>query len=202
MSYRYRFAYVNKEKVDELKDMPYSELCEHIKETNPSLYCEDEDYFEASSLLGQTEFFDFGDCDFYKEIAKTSIPLFTIKDTSEKFEHYDFRICDRTTFLVAIDEMRKIIRDYFIGLSEDINDAKRHFDEKIREWSMFSDYTDCSGLSESAKENLNTLQLPYSLSLGTNEIVSSWRYEYAIFELVRFYKTFDWENNYLIFYGW
>ena len=29
-----------------------------------------------------------------------------------------------------------------------------------------------------------------------------WSYEYAIFELVRLYKIFDWENNDLVLVGW
>ena len=33
---------------------------------------------------------------------------------------------------------------------------------------------------------------------GTN----SWSYEYSIFELVRLYKTFDWENDNLVLMGW
>jgi hypothetical protein len=33
-------------------------------------------------------------------------------------------------------------------------------------------------------------------------IVSSWKYEYAQFELVRIYKTFDWEKDVMIYYGY
>lgn len=29
-----------------------------------------------------------------------------------------------------------------------------------------------------------------------------WDYEYAIFELVRLYKSFDWENDELVLVGW
>jgi len=28
------------------------------------------------------------------------------------------------------------------------------------------------------------------------------QYEYAIFNLVYIYRTFDWENDYLIYSGW
>ena len=33
-------------------------------------------------------------------------------------------------------------------------------------------------------------------------LVSSWLYEHTIFDLVRIYKTFDWENKCLLFMGW
>jgi hypothetical protein len=33
-------------------------------------------------------------------------------------------------------------------------------------------------------------------------ITNSWLYEHQIFELVRLYKTIDWDNKCLLFYGW
>ena len=42
----------------------------------------------------------------------------------------------------------------------------------------------------------------FDLSEDTQVITSSWKYEYSIFELVRIYKTFDWENNHLVYYGY
>jgi hypothetical protein len=45
-----------------------------------------------------------------------------------------------------------------------------------------------------------TLMKPYDLTNG-DEVTTSWKYEYAIFELVRIYKTFDWKKNVMIYYG-
>ena len=43
-------------------------------------------------------------------------------------------------------------------------------------------------------------------AINTNKekecLVSSWLYEHTIFDLVRIYKTFDWENKCLMFMGW
>lgn len=33
-------------------------------------------------------------------------------------------------------------------------------------------------------------------------VARSWKYEYAIFNLVYIYRSFDWENDYLIYSGW
>lgn len=46
--------------------------------------------------------------------------------------------------------------------------------------------------------------LPYYLDEEhtDGEIVKSWQYEYAIFNLVYIYRTFDWENDYLIYSAW
>jgi hypothetical protein len=42
---------------------------------------------------------------------------------------------------------------------------------------------------------------PYDLNRD-DEVTTSWKYEYAIFELVRIYKTFDWKKNVMIYYGY
>lgn len=44
--------------------------------------------------------------------------------------------------------------------------------------------------------------VPFNLDDGKDEVTSSWKYEYSIFELVRIYKSFDWENNVMIHYGY
>jgi hypothetical protein len=42
--------------------------------------------------------------------------------------------------------------------------------------------------------------LPYKLD--SEDLVSSWKYEYAIFNLINLYKTFDWKKNVMIYYGY
>ena len=42
---------------------------------------------------------------------------------------------------------------------------------------------------------------PFDLNYD-RELVSSWKYEYAIFNLVNLYKTFDWKRNVMIYYGY
>lgn len=61
-----------------------------------------------------------------------------------------------------------------------------HVKSMSREWGVGSTYYDDSR--------------PYNLEEG-EAISSSWKYEYAQFELVRIYKSFNWENNKMIYYG-
>jgi len=42
--------------------------------------------------------------------------------------------------------------------------------------------------------------LPYKLD--SKDLVSSWKYEYSIFNLINLYKTFDWKKNVMIYYGY
>lgn len=43
---------------------------------------------------------------------------------------------------------------------------------------------------------------PIDLDESRERITGDWSYEYAIFELVRVYKAFDWENDELVLIGW
>jgi hypothetical protein len=49
---------------------------------------------------------------------------------------------------------------------------------------------------------INAQHYPYNMDVTREGLVSSWLYEYEIFELVLLYRTFDWDKNVLIFYGW
>jgi hypothetical protein len=42
---------------------------------------------------------------------------------------------------------------------------------------------------------------PYNLEKGVS-VTNSCKYEYAIFDLVRLYKSFDWDNNIVFYYGY
>lgn len=42
---------------------------------------------------------------------------------------------------------------------------------------------------------------PYNLIEG-DAVTKSLKYEYAIFELVKIYKAFDWKKNVMVFYGY
>ena len=43
---------------------------------------------------------------------------------------------------------------------------------------------------------------PIDLDETRERITGDWLYEYAIFELVRVYKEFDWEHDALVLVGW
>ena len=42
----------------------------------------------------------------------------------------------------------------------------------------------------------------YDLNLENPNIASSWFYEFQIFDLVCIFKSFDWDNNVMLFLGW
>ena len=43
---------------------------------------------------------------------------------------------------------------------------------------------------------------PYNLRENSKDIVNVMITEYEIFEMVRIYKSIDWEKDVVVFYGW
>lgn len=43
--------------------------------------------------------------------------------------------------------------------------------------------------------------VPYNLK-ENGDMITSWKYEYSIFNLVILYRTFDWKRNVMIYYGY
>lgn len=85
-------------------------------------------------------------------------------------------------------EFFKIKKEIDEHYEEPIRNLFYYFYSKKREWDNDCDF-----------------HLPYRLDETgqvDGNIVSSWKIEYVIFELVYIYRTFDFENNFLIYSGW
>lgn len=111
---------------------------------------------------------------------------------------YDFDVyeeCEAEFHIMTKEKLRDIIKDYhyknhkyFKDLYEgdDLEQIKNYLRTKLREWG------DSSSRQPYWLDQKNT----------DGEIASSWLYEYAIFNLVYIYRTFDWKNDYLIYSAW
>ncbi|MDG1949255.1 MAG: hypothetical protein P8J32_00320 [bacterium] len=117
---------------------------------------------------------------------------FGIQDDIEEFytkfkEGYDdceFHVITKEGYLKIIEWYRLQILNFYKELLAKDEEAKdADLSSKIREWEgRFGE--------------------PYNLDEERKEIVSSWKYEYAVFELVIVLKSFDWENNVMVWYGY
>ena len=195
MGYRYRFASVKKSFIDKVKDAKPEALIDYIKYATEDGYDEEENFISMYACFNQNEFFDFGDFDGCVEILKSGKPVFSNVKTQELFEENDLVLCDKETFLFAINLIRKQIYEYFKGLYDASDNERLHaIDRKISIW----------GKKEDLKEGEDRFlinSVPYNTD-SVDNLVTSNLWEYNLFELVYHYKNFDWENNYLIFYGW
>ena len=203
MGYRHRFAYVGKGVIDAVRDMSVEELKAYLATNNPEGYDKDEDYFCPYALLGQTEFFDFGkNCNFAADLIVRAAPLFSNPQTQGATD--GFVVCSKDDFKFVIEEYRKLIYNYFKECERrSYMLMQAHFHSKVETWGNFSEEVlNFENMTPEEAAKIDEIYRPYNLSEESDTIVRSWDYEYEIFELVRLYKTFDWENRALLFYGW
>lgn len=127
--------------------------------------------------------------------------LFTSEELKERYSDDGFALLTKDDFKSVIEFYRQKIIAWFESLlnidericfSEELTkeqyqfkELKREVQDKIDSWS--GKYF---GIS------------PIDLDESRERITDDWSYEYAIFELVRVYKAFDWENDDLVLVGW
>jgi hypothetical protein len=141
-------------------------------------------------------------------------PVFKNKETQKYFvEEQDFYIVKQEFVLHLIEHYTKLVKDYYKKILNDFydgNKSKAEFmtskDLPITEQEMTSIYTLINHVRDMALEwgvsGWFEDTIPYDVDLSNSRVVSSWKYEYEIFELVRIYKTFDWKRNVMIYYGY
>lgn len=178
MGYRVRLGQIPKEVKEKVVGKTYKEVVEIFGTT--AIYRELEGYeqlYEIGKYVdyseGREPFFDF---DVYEEVES------------------EFDILTKEGLAIIIDKYRIGIADYYKEMHEKmlsltpavIREVQNHFRSYTQEWDDSYDIK------------------PYYLDeeKSDGEISSSWKSEYAIFNLVYIYRTFDWDKNYLIYSGW
>jgi hypothetical protein len=101
----------------------------------------------------------------------------------------EFWIMSKDGLLAIIQDYHKKIHDHYKDLLEEKEDRENFLRSRVREW-------------DAPEKNFGIR--PYYLDEEhvDGEVVRSWQYEYAIFNLTYIYRHFDWENDYLIYSGW
>lgn len=172
MGYRNYIGKVKKEKYDELSSLSNKQIVELYDSYGDSLY------FNVKEITELEEIHEFGKyCEF--DIKKHTKRFFKDKMVFEDDE--EFYIASPKFLECVIKDYHNNIINYYNKIMDESDEQKNiYFKSKISEWSSLK---------------------PYNLDLNNDVIVDSWKYEYVIFELVRIYKSFDWDNYLLIYYG-
>lgn len=211
MGYRQYFYEVDKSIIEEVRQCKTEEELYNVFVKN-GIQCDKDEYDGQISYycplyeLGKN-LFEFGK--YYEndsEIYKHGDSLFTSNELNKRYEEYRAIICDENAILCAIEWQKQHIINMYEHLinntfektierynyPSEIDDKElhyqrllRHCTDHLRWWKPeFGDYTAINTNKESDK------------------VACSWLYEHTIFDLVRIYKTFDWENKCLMFMGW
>lgn len=130
------------------------------------------------------------------ELESEKLCVFTSEELKNMYDDYGFALLSKDDFIAIIESYRQNIVSYFQNLLEPqkypIIPSKSTIEEQ---WKYY------------IEDKLERWQgkwgsTPLNLEENTDRITNSWLYEYSIFELVRLYKTFDWENDNLVLMGW
>lgn len=127
--------------------------------------------------------------------------MFTSEELKKRYEDDGFALLTKDDFKAVIEAYRQKIVDWFERLlnpdKSPITFNKLSKEERKRlEW----EYEIRDKLDSWSGKYCGIL--PIDLDESRERITGDWSYEYAIFELVRLYKAFDWENDDLVLVGW
>ena len=121
------------------------------------------------------------------------------EETQKCFEDYCPYVMGKDAMLEAIDIYKAKIINYYKSLIVD-GDTK--------EFSYFYDIEPDEIKNVEVTRHITDILYHWdrmgvvNIDLDYDRISDSWMYEHQIFELVRLYKSIDWENKCLLFYGW
>lgn len=176
MGYRIRLGKVNKKTAEKYRHKSFNTLYEYYKNRKDSMY-----YPEY-----HTQLYEIGK---YVSYEEGRLPFYTKFDIKEK-EESEFDILTKDGLKYIIKEYHKNIFEYYSKVlnksEEDSRYAIDHIKYNLREWAK--------------NYNLSPYYLDEKKTDGP--IVSSWKMEYAIFNLVSIYRFFNWNKNHLIYSGW
>lgn len=118
--------------------------------------------------------------------------LFMSQELNERYSDYGAIICDKEAIKCAIEwQIERITQIYEDLLKEKSGD----------DWNEESQF-------DRLKEHVNDYLIwwknnrVFDLNDDADRLTNSWIYEHTIFDLVRLYKTFDFERRTLLFCGW
>jgi hypothetical protein len=170
--------------------------------------------------------YEFGKYVDFEPPKKSMKPFYKNKELMQCYEEYDFYIVTKEFLAYIISTYKQRVTDYynammmpFLGKRDSIMDNEKPTDflnsikTKYRhpENEYEFDFTKITAEEQTSLfkiiEHIRsfrtewTILTPFNLDKG-EEVTTSWKFEYGIFELVRIYKHFDWKKNVMIYYGY
>ena len=202
MGYRNYIGMIRKDEYEKIKNMDKQQLYKHKIENWRDEDMED-DYVAVYDIV-QKKLYELGKYadDFDNKHFK---PVFLNEELQKEFEEeHDLYIVGKEFMKGVIERYTKKVQDYYKELIKDVVEESGFMRTKeLNEIPDSSIYKILDHIKSMASEwgVCFVKILPYRLD-ENDSVCTSWKYEYSIFELVRIYKTFDWENSHMIYYGY
>ena len=186
MGYRNYIGSLSRKEYNKIKSLTKEELLKY-----KNAHTDDDDEYICVFDLPEKKlhefgkYCEFGDKKFYKN-------FFENEELNEEYQEDDELYIVEKDFLKHVIEFyTEKVKNIYLELIKGVDNTESITLEKAGE--LFKHIK-----GQSMEWNQLT---PYNLESG-EEITKSWKYEYNVFELVRIYKSFDWEKNVMIYYGY
>ncbi|EPE2648811.1 hypothetical protein KW516_18715 [Vibrio fluvialis] len=188
MGYRIRLGKIPKSEHEKFIGKTYEE--------SRALLAEGECFYR---LKAHTELYEIGKNCSYENEHLTDFYSFDISELEES----DFRILSRDGLIKLIDDYKADIAEYYAELFDKIVEANNGNDREDLVLPEGISGEILSMLHAKRNDWCSEYSKIVQLESGRDgEMTGSWRMEYAIFNIVHILKTFDWDNDYLIYSGW
>lgn len=185
MGYRHYLYKVKKDELNKIRNMTNSDIYIYTKSND------EDNYWSPLDLFRDKCIYELGEIDntMWKILKNNRIDeIFTQEEVKEHMEEYDNGILNADGFLKIMETYKEKIISYLNDLLVDkeswrenktsYEKMKEHLEEKIR---------------------FITVSDEYDFNLKNERITGSWTFEYSLFELIRLYKTINWDNYYVIY---
>lgn len=187
MGYRHYLYKIKKDELNKIRNMTNSDLYIYTNSDEEDNYWSPLDLFKGNCIYCLGEI----DNDLYALLENNRIAeIFTNEEVRENMEDYDNGILNADGFL----EIMKLYKEKVLKYLKDL--LKDGYEESWRE-----DKTSVEKMDSHIQEKIRMITNcnEYDFDLNKEKITESWTFEYALFELIRLYKTIDWDNCYVIY---
>jgi hypothetical protein len=201
MGYRTYIGKISKTEWEKITDLSKEDLYKLHDEDPEDGWVSMNELCEQLYELGK--YTEFDDSKFYT-------PFFRNTETQDYYKSdHDFHIVGKDFFEHVIEHYSDKVRKYYDEMlksfwNPETKDFKIELSELTPEYkkSLYLCIEHCRSMAmEWGVTTWWGKETPFNLEKG-DYVTTSWKYEYSVFELVRLYKTFDWENDLLIYYGY
>jgi len=216
MSYRTYIGFMPKREYNKIKSMTEQQLVEFY-----SIEVDEKNRWYKGVYEYGKKLYEFVKYTDFNPPKKSLKPFFKNKELMDKHYHkseYHFYVVTKEFLEYIIERYKQRIVDYYNKMLNPVFKDKNGFFETKKIEYEYPDNNitfDFSKITPKEQNALNeiiqhvhdmsiewTHLTPFELNDQRPEITHSWKYEYAIFELVRIYKYFDWKKNVMIYYGY
>ena len=200
MGYRHYLYAVPKKQVAEIQACQTAKDLTEFAKRHDYPYDEDDGWLSIYKVGKELyELGKYSEIGFKLESERPSV--FTSDELKEEYIDYGFALLTKDDFKSIIEFYRqKIVEWLKILLNPDKSQVTApnlsKEERKHLEWKY-----EIEGKLDKWSEKYFGIS-PIDLDESRDCITDDWSYEYSIFELIRLYKIFDWENDDLVLVGW